>query len=79
MVHFWGHDSALEISFFVDIGALDSFVPLAGKTEEDYLAIFDTALASIHAAARKVYFRNREEAYFLSAANFLENKLDAAS
>ena len=70
MVHFWGYDSALEISFFVGIDALKKFESLNKENEEEYLAIFDAALAAIHAAAKKVYSRNHDDAYYLSAADF---------
>jgi Protein of unknown function (DUF1488) len=71
MVHFWGHDSALEISFYIDKAALESLAPLIEKTEEEYLAIFDTYVDDVHATARKVYSRHLEDAYFLSAADFV--------
>jgi hypothetical protein len=70
MVHFWGNDSALEISFFVDTGALEIFAPQSGGMEEEYLTTFDAALDRIHAVARKKYSRNRSDAYFLSAEDF---------
>lgn len=70
MVHFWGNDSALEISFFVDTSALENIAPQSEKNEEEYLATFDAELDQIHTVARKKYTRNRNDAYFLSAADF---------
>jgi hypothetical protein len=70
MIHFWGNDSALEISFFVDISALENFAPQRDGNEEEYLATFDAALERIHAVARKKYSRNSNDAYFLSAEDF---------
>ena len=70
MVHFWGHDSALEISFFVDTGALEKIAGQRRGTEEECLATFDAALERIHTVVRKIYSRNRNDAYFLSAEDF---------
>ena len=69
-VQFWGHDSSLEVSFFVDTKALKTLSPQREETEEKYLAVFDGALERIHAVARKKYSRNRKDAYFLSAEDF---------
>jgi hypothetical protein len=70
LVQFWGHDSALEISFFVEVGALHKLNPRTGNVEEGYLEAFDAARNQIHEAARKVYSRARKGAYLLAAADF---------
>jgi len=70
LVRFWGHDSALEIAFFVEVGALCKLHPQTRNVEAGYLEAFDAAQDRIHAAARRVYSRNRNGAYLLEAADF---------
>jgi len=70
VVRFWGYDSALEISFFVEAGALYKQNPLTKDAEAGYLEAFDSARPQIHESARKVYPRARKGAYLLSAADF---------
>ena len=70
VVRFWGYDSALEISFFVEIGALCKLDPLTEDAEAGYLEAFDAVRPQIHESARKVYSRTRKGAYLLSEADF---------
>lgn len=70
LIRFWGHDSALEISFFLDVAALYKLDPLTRDVEAGFLEAFDAARDRIHEAARKVYSRNRKDAYLLAASNF---------
>jgi hypothetical protein len=71
VIRFWGYDSALEISFFVEVNALSKLDPVARSMEAEYLAAFDAALDQIHETARKVYARSRkEDAYLLAATDF---------
>ena len=69
-VRFWGYDSALEISFFVETSALHKLDPLIKDAEADYLEAFDAARPQIHESARKVYSRTHKGAYLLSDADF---------
>jgi len=69
-VRFWGYDSAMEISFFVEAGALCKLMPQAGSLEADCLETFDAARERILDAARRVYTRGRQGPYLLSAADF---------
>jgi len=69
-VCFWGYDSALEISFFLDVAALRRLAPEAPDNEAGYLDAFDAARARIHATARKAYARGRNTAYVLAAEDF---------
>lgn len=70
LVYFWGHDSALEVSFFVDGSALYKLNPQTRRGEAGYLEAFDIARDRIHETARKKYSRARKDAYLLTATDF---------
>ena len=70
LVRFWGYDSSLEISFFVDVGALHKLNPQVVNAEAGYLEAFDAAREQIHERARKAYSRSRKEAYLLDSTDF---------
>jgi Protein of unknown function (DUF1488) len=69
-VRFWGYDSALEASFFIDEGALRRIQPDARLDESGFLNAFDCNRDVICAAAAKVYVRGSRGSYDLVAANF---------
>ena len=69
-IRFWGHDSALEIQFFVEVSALCKLYPQTKNVEASYLEAFDAVQDRIHEVARRVYSRNRHDAYLLAAADF---------
>jgi hypothetical protein len=69
-VRFWGHDSALEASFFIDESALRRLQPNAHLDESGFLNAFDCNRDVICAAAAKVYVRGSRGSYNLVAANF---------
>ena len=69
-VRFWGHDSAMEWSFFVSEGALKLLQPGVGSNEASLLLAFDSHQAAIHAAATRAYERKRKGSYELVAADF---------
>lgn len=70
LIRFWGYDSALEISFFMDVSALYKLNPQMRSVEAGYLEAFDAARDRIHEIARKVYSRAPQDAYLLAAADF---------
>jgi Protein of unknown function (DUF1488) len=70
LVRFWGYDNALEISFFVEAGALRKLMPETKDLEAGYLDAFDAAREKIIEAAGKAYSQSRRDAYLLSAAHF---------
>ncbi|NIA69786.1 DUF1488 domain-containing protein [Pelagibius litoralis] len=70
VIRFWGYDSALEVSFLVEVNALSKPDPLAGDLEAVYLEAFDAARDRIYDTARKVYARTRDGVCLLSAADF---------
>lgn len=71
-VRFWGYDSAIEISFFLDADALEKLNPEMGVAEAGILKAFDAARERIQEVADKVYSRDREKsyAYTLAAEDF---------
>jgi len=69
-VRFWGHDSAMEVSFFVTEDALKRVVPDIGSNEAGFLAAFDCHRDLILAAAMKVYVRGHKGSYDIVATDF---------
>jgi hypothetical protein len=69
-VRFWGHDSAMEWSFFVTEQALRRLEPDAALDEANLLRVFDTNRAKIYAAAKSAYERERRGFYELRATDF---------
>jgi len=69
-VRFWGHDSAIEASFFIDEDALKRIQPDARPNESGFLNAFDSNRDLICAAAARVYVRGSRGSYDLVAANF---------
>jgi len=69
-VRFWGHDSALETTFFVDEDTLRRIQPDACPDEAGFLQAFDCNRDAICAAAAKVYVRGSRGSYDLIAADF---------
>jgi len=69
-VRFWGHDSAMEWSFFVTEDALNRLQPKMARDEAGLLLAFDANRAAIYAAAVKAYARDRRGSYELSATDF---------
>ena len=58
-VRFWGHDDALEITFFLEGATLRNLCPGLGADEADILRAFDSTISWIHQIARQAYERNR--------------------
>jgi Protein of unknown function (DUF1488) len=69
-VRFWGYDSAIEASFFIDEDALTKLQPDASLDETGFLSAFDANRDLIIAAAVKKYVRNSRGSYNLVAADF---------
>ena len=67
-VQFWGYDSAIEISFFVEADALQKLSPGMGNVEGGFLKAFDAARKRIHEVADKVYARGSSGSYAYSLA-----------
>ena len=69
-VRFWGHDNAMEWSFFVTEDALKRLQPNIGRDEAGLLLAFDANRAKIQTAAIKAYKRERKGSYELAATDF---------
>ena len=71
-VRFWGYDSAIEISFFVEADALQKLCPEMSNVEAGFLKAFDASRKRIHEVAEKIYGRGRvgSYAYSLAAKDF---------
>jgi Protein of unknown function (DUF1488) len=69
-VRFWGHDSAIEASFFISEDAMKRIQPDVRLNEPGLLNAFDSNRDLICAAAAKVYVRGSRGSYDLVAANF---------
>ena len=69
-VRFWGHDSAMEWSFFVSEDALKHIQPNMPRDEAGCLDAFDANRSAIYAAAKRAYTRGRKGSYELAATDF---------
>jgi uncharacterized protein DUF1488 len=69
-IRFWGYDSAMEASFFVDVEALKRIQPDLRFDETGLLSAFDTNRDLIYATAAKVYGRGHKGSYDLIPGDF---------
>ena len=69
-VRFWGHDSAMETSFFVTEDALKRVQPDMRFDENGILSAFDSNRELIYATATRVYARGRKGSYDLVSTDF---------
>ncbi len=70
-IRFWGHDSAMEVSFFLEADAIFILYPKTKNTEEAILAAFDDARERIFAVAARVYApRQHHGSYTLTGDQF---------
>lgn len=70
-VRFWGHEGAMEATFFIDENALRRLQPDLRNDEAGLLGAFDSNLALIRQKAITAYGRGRKGSYDLSAADFV--------
>src|SRR2546430_1078855 len=69
-IRFWGHDSAMEASFFITEGALGRLQPGIRLDEDGLLRAFDINRELICLTAAKVYARGRKGSYDLVPSDF---------
>jgi hypothetical protein len=69
-IRFWGYDSAMEASFFVNEDALKQIQPDVRSDEAGLLQAFDSNRDLIYATAAKVYGRGHKGSYELIPADF---------
>jgi hypothetical protein len=68
-IRFWGHDRAMEWSFFVTAEALRRVQPAMVQDEAGMLGAFDSNRGLICVAAAKLYARGRKGSYELGAGD----------
>jgi hypothetical protein len=78
-VRFWGHDSALEVTFVVDENALVKLQHVVELDESGLLNTFDRNWDVICAAAAKIYVRGSRGSYDLSSDDFSSGAYDLNS
>jgi hypothetical protein len=64
-VQFWGYDSAFEISFYVEAGALKQLCPEITNAETGFLHAFDTARERIVEVAEQIYTKGKKRRFVL--------------
>ena len=64
-VQFWGYDSTIEISFFVEGDALKHLCPEINNAETGFLHAFDTARDRIVEVAEKIYASGKKRRFVL--------------
>ena len=71
-VCFWGYDQSIEVSFYLDVSALQKLSHGASKLEVDHLEAFDTASNQIHKVAAEIHKKGGGMVYShkLSADDF---------
>jgi hypothetical protein len=69
-VRFWGHDSAMEVAFFVTEDALKRVQPDMQFDEAGLLRAFDSNRDLICTRAAKIYARGRKGSYDLVGSDF---------
>ena len=71
-VCFWGYDSTIEVSFFVETDALKRLCPKMKDAEAGCLQAYDTMRNKIHEVANNIYVRDGKGSfsYILSAKDF---------
>lgn len=69
-VRFWGHDSAMEIAFFMDQDALCILTPGLSSGEPAILKAFDANWSRIMEVAGRAYNRTHLHAHILAAKDF---------
>ena len=62
-VRFWGYDSALEITFFLDGATLREMTTGPMSDEAEILKAFDSEMDRIHELARTAYGNDRERSH----------------
>jgi hypothetical protein len=69
-VRFWGHDDSREVSFLVEEEALTQIDRTTPRTEDEFLAAFDSNRDRIFKAARKAYSPRGSGFHTLAASAF---------
>ncbi len=68
-IRFWGHDSAMEVPFFLEENALFVLYPKTKTTEAAILEAFDAARELICAVATRAYRPREHRSFYTLAAD----------
>ena len=68
-IRFWGHDSAMEVCFFLEENAIFILYPKTRNTEEAILAAFDAARDRIFAVAARIYAPGQHRSFYTLTGN----------
>ena len=68
-IRFWGHDSAMEVPFFLEENAIFRLYPKTRNTEDGILAAFDAARERIFQVAAKAYAPGQHRSFYPLTAN----------
>jgi hypothetical protein len=68
-IRFWGHDSAMEVRFFLEVDAIFVLYPKTTNTEAGILTAFDAARERIFAVAAKVYEPGQRRSFYTLTAD----------
>ena len=71
-VCFWGYDSTIEVTFFLEVNALKRLCPGMGGAEAGILNAFDAVRKRVYEVANKAYVGGSQGSYCytLSANDF---------
>lgn len=67
---FWGHDDALEVSFFLDENVIFRLNPKTKNAETAMLGTFDEFIDRIHQVATRAYSSGKRSFYALTTGDF---------
>ena len=69
-VRFWGYDTTIEVSFFIEEEALAKIHSAMSRDEAGFLNAFDLNCERIRKVAGNVYSLRRRALYALTATDF---------
>lgn len=69
-IRFWGHDDALEVSFFLEENAIFRLNARTKNLETAMLGTFDECVDRIHQVASRIYASGKRSFYVLTASDF---------
>ena len=65
-IRFWAYDQTMEVSFFIEVGAIMKIDPASQKDEAGMLETFDVNRDRIHRSASNVYSRRHISSHIFS-------------
>jgi hypothetical protein len=71
-VRFWGHDSAMEVAFYLEETAIFQLAPETASEEEEILTAFDANWSRIMKTADRAYEGTHQYSHVLAAKDFAD-------